>query len=128
MPTHGLPSPVGLATVVAVIRAKKDDLPDIVRTLMGKAPRGDASDLAFPAPARSQVAGGDRRGQASPGREAALARAASRWIRIQIWLGTVATGVLIAVLGVLIASYLPSPQAASPPHTATPNAIASPRR
>jgi hypothetical protein len=38
------PSFVGLAAVLAVIRAKKDDLPDIVRALMRVAPRDDKRD------------------------------------------------------------------------------------
>jgi hypothetical protein len=121
---HGLP--VGLAALVAVIRARKDDLPDIVLILMGKGPRDDALDAAFPAPAQSHVAGKDGRSQASPGRGAEPARAASR--RVLIWLGTVATGVLIAILGALIANYLPSSHPATPAHRATPNATASTRR
>ena len=35
------PSLVGLAAVLAVIRAKKDDLPEIVRALMRMGPRDD---------------------------------------------------------------------------------------
>ena len=35
------PSLVGVAAVLAVIRAKKDDLPEIVRALMRMGPRGD---------------------------------------------------------------------------------------
>lgn len=35
------PSLVGLAAVLAVIRANKDDLPDIVRALMRMGPRDD---------------------------------------------------------------------------------------
>lgn len=38
------PSLVGLAAVLAVIRAKKDDLPDIVRALMRLGPRDDKRD------------------------------------------------------------------------------------
>jgi hypothetical protein len=123
---RGLPWSVGLAALVAVIRARKDDLPDIVRILMGKGPRDDELDAAFPAPAQSHVAGRDERSQAFPGRGAAHARAA--WRRVLIWLGTVATGVLIAVLGALIANYLSSSHPAIPAHRATPNVIASTRR
>jgi hypothetical protein len=115
VPIHGLPSPVGLAAVVAVIRAKKDDLPDIVRTLKGNVP-----GAALPAPARSQVAGEDGRSQASRG------RAASK--QVPIWLGTIATGVLIVVLGALITNYLSNSHPPAPAHRATPNATASPRR
>ena len=115
MPIHGLPSLVGLAAVVAVTRAKKDDLPYIVRTLKGNAP-----GAALPAPARSQVAGAGGRSQASQG------RAASR--QVLIWLGTIATGVLIAVLGALITNYLPNSHSPAPAHRATPNATVSPRR
>ena len=35
------PSLVGVAAVLAVIRANKDDLPEIVRALMRMGPRGD---------------------------------------------------------------------------------------
>ena len=35
------PSLVGVAAVLAVIRAKEDDLPEIVRALMRMGPRGD---------------------------------------------------------------------------------------
>ena len=35
------PSLIGVAAVLAVIRAKKDDLPEIVRALMRIGPRGD---------------------------------------------------------------------------------------
>ena len=35
------PSLVGVAVVLAVIRANKDDLPEIVRALMRMGPRGD---------------------------------------------------------------------------------------
>lgn len=35
---------VGLAVVLAVIRAKKEDLPDIVRALMRMGPRDDRRD------------------------------------------------------------------------------------
>jgi hypothetical protein len=35
------PSLVGVAAVLAVIRAKKEDLPDIVRALMRTRPRDD---------------------------------------------------------------------------------------
>jgi hypothetical protein len=38
------PSLVGLAAVLAVIRAKKDDLPDIVRALMRVGPHDDKRD------------------------------------------------------------------------------------
>jgi len=38
------PSLVGVAAVLAVIRAKKDDLPDIVRALMRVGPRDDKRD------------------------------------------------------------------------------------
>ena len=38
------PSLVGIAVVLAVIRAKKDDLPDIVRALMRMGPRDDGRD------------------------------------------------------------------------------------
>jgi hypothetical protein len=38
------PSVVGVAVVLAVIRAKKDDLPDIVRALMRVGPRDDKRD------------------------------------------------------------------------------------
>jgi hypothetical protein len=38
------PSLIGLAAVVAVVRAKKDDLPDIVRALMRIGPRDDRRD------------------------------------------------------------------------------------
>jgi hypothetical protein len=37
------PSLAGVAVVLAVIRAKKDDLPDIVRALMRVGPRDDDS-------------------------------------------------------------------------------------
>ena len=37
------PSLVGIAVVVAVIRAKRDDLPDIVRALMRLGPRDDGT-------------------------------------------------------------------------------------
>jgi hypothetical protein len=38
------PSLVGMAAVLAVIRAKKDDLPDIVRALMRVVPPEDRRD------------------------------------------------------------------------------------
>lgn len=38
------PSLAGVAVVLAVIRAKKDDLPDIVRALMRVEPRDDKRD------------------------------------------------------------------------------------
>ena len=38
------PSLAGVAVVVAVIRAKKDDLPDIVRALMRVGPHDDKQD------------------------------------------------------------------------------------
>jgi len=38
------PSLVGLAAVLAVIRANKDDLPDIVRALMRVGPHDDKRD------------------------------------------------------------------------------------
>jgi hypothetical protein len=38
------PALVGLAVVLAVIRAKKDDLPDIVRALMRVGARDDKRD------------------------------------------------------------------------------------
>jgi hypothetical protein len=38
------PSLVGVAAVLAVIRAKKDDLPEIVRALMRMGPRDDKRD------------------------------------------------------------------------------------
>jgi len=38
------PSLVGVAAVLAVIRAKKDDLPDIVRALMRVGPHDDKRD------------------------------------------------------------------------------------
>lgn len=38
------PSLVGLAAVLAVIRAKKDDLPAIVRALMRVGPRDDSGN------------------------------------------------------------------------------------
>ena len=37
------PSLIGVAAVLAVIRAKKDDLPDIVRALMRMGPRDNDS-------------------------------------------------------------------------------------
>ena len=40
------PALVGLAVVLAVIRANKDDLPDIVRALMRVGPRDDKRDDA----------------------------------------------------------------------------------
>ena len=39
------PSLVGVAVVLAVIRAKRDDLPDIVRALMRLGPRDDERTL-----------------------------------------------------------------------------------
>lgn len=52
MPIYALlvvpPSLAGVAVVLAVIRAKKDDLPDIVRALMRMAPRDDDSGKAPP--------------------------------------------------------------------------------
>jgi hypothetical protein len=126
VPIHSLPWPIGLAALVAVIRARKDDLPDIVPILMGKGPRDDALDATFSSPAQSHVTGKDGRSQASTVRGAALARATPR--RVLIWLGTVATGVLIAVLGALIANHLHSSHPVTPAHRATPNATASTRR
>ena len=45
MPTYALlivpPSLVGVAALVAVIRARKDDLPAIVRAIMRMGPRDD---------------------------------------------------------------------------------------
>jgi hypothetical protein len=38
----------GVAVLVAVIRAKKDDLPDIVRALMRMGPRDDGSGKGPP--------------------------------------------------------------------------------
>jgi hypothetical protein len=38
------PSLTGVAVVVATVRAKKDDLPDIVRALMRVGPRDDKRD------------------------------------------------------------------------------------
>ena len=38
------PSLAGVAVVLAVIRAKKDDLPEIVRALMRVRPRDDKRD------------------------------------------------------------------------------------
>jgi hypothetical protein len=38
------PTLVGVAVVIAAIRAKKDDLPDIVRALMRMGPRDDKRD------------------------------------------------------------------------------------
>jgi hypothetical protein len=35
------PALIGVAVVLAMLRAKKDDLPDIVRALMRMGPRGD---------------------------------------------------------------------------------------
>jgi hypothetical protein len=42
------PSLIGVAAVLAVIRAKKDDLPDIVRALMRIGPRDDGSGKGPP--------------------------------------------------------------------------------
>jgi len=42
------PSLAGVAVVLAVIRAKRDDLPDIVRALMRMGPRDDDSQKAPP--------------------------------------------------------------------------------
>jgi len=42
------PSLVELAAILAVIRAKKDDLPDIVRALMRMGPRDDGSGKGPP--------------------------------------------------------------------------------
>jgi hypothetical protein len=42
------PSLVGIAVVLAVIRARKDDLPDIVRALMRIGPRDDDSGKTPP--------------------------------------------------------------------------------
>jgi hypothetical protein len=42
------PSLIGVAAVLAVIRAKKDDLPDIVRALMRMGPRDDDSGKGPP--------------------------------------------------------------------------------
>lgn len=42
------PSLVGVAAVLAVIRANKDDLPDIVRALMRVGPRDDDSGKSPP--------------------------------------------------------------------------------
>jgi hypothetical protein len=42
------PSLAGVAVLVAVIRAKKDDLPDIVRALMRMGPRDDGSGKGPP--------------------------------------------------------------------------------
>lgn len=42
------PSLVGVAAVLAVIRAKKDDLPEIVRALMRVGPRDDDSGKGPP--------------------------------------------------------------------------------
>jgi hypothetical protein len=42
------PSLAGVAVVVAVVRAKKDDLPDIVRALMRLGPRDDDSGKSPP--------------------------------------------------------------------------------
>ncbi len=48
MPVYALlaaaPCLVGVAVVLAVIRAKQDDLPDIVRALMRVGPRDDKRD------------------------------------------------------------------------------------
>jgi hypothetical protein len=42
------PSLIGVAAVLAVIRAKKDDLPDIVRALMRMGPRDHNSGKTPP--------------------------------------------------------------------------------
>jgi hypothetical protein len=53
------PSLAGAAVLVAVIRAKKDDLPDIVRALMRIGPRGDGGDGPPSLPKPGDPAGGN---------------------------------------------------------------------
>jgi len=116
--------------VLAMYRDPDEPTSEPYRLMPPRRPRSElreALDAALHAPGQDQAAAADG-GQVSSARRPALTRTASR--RILRWLGTVVTGVLIAVLAALIANYLSGARpASSPPHRspATPAAIVSSR-